>query len=326
MKNILLVCNRSNIDKALRRSMAHLTTCCQIEIVANGYQAYYELSNRAFELIIIDAEIEGIDSLELVESIGYIDPGIPVILMLKEKHRALWGEARVLRADPILRPFKPLIFLRLVDTLLHQHLERYRDLSEILTATLQSLTAQPGTVCAFLADGDGQVLLDTNTVDRELLASLAQLAARPPDTAVSKKQYAAGHPLVAAPPAKHDHTLFVASVIENLRLAMLVGSNGRLDEPENVHPLLNAATERIRQAILKNAYLENSTTENDASGTELSEIGSPVDSVILLKLSANTIELPAEPDTIEDDEVAINWQILSNSADTLSRLETILSS
>jgi DNA-binding NtrC family response regulator len=116
MKRILLICSRENIDPPLRRSLSHLAGSCQIEVVSDSFQAYDVLMDKAFDLIIVDFEIRGIDSLELIESIEYIDPGIPIILLLQQQHKAVRGLAHHLNANPILQPFKPLTFLRLVDT------------------------------------------------------------------------------------------------------------------------------------------------------------------------------------------------------------------
>jgi DNA-binding NtrC family response regulator len=149
MKTILLVCDHSNIDGPLRRSLAHLVKCCEINIIPDGYQAFNELSVKAFDLIIIDFESPGADALELVESVQYIDPGVPVILLLKQEHKLIWDTARHLKAHPLIRPFKPLKFLRRVDKLLHKQLNRYRHLAEDLHQTLETLRKQTEAACTF---------------------------------------------------------------------------------------------------------------------------------------------------------------------------------
>ncbi len=130
MKKILVACDHSRIDRSLRRSLAHLVKSCEITIVHNGYEAFSELSDQAFDLCVIDFLLPGLDSLELVESIQYIDPGVPVILMLEQAHKTVWNTARHLKAQPLVRPFKPLRFLRLVDKLLLGHLNHYRELAK----------------------------------------------------------------------------------------------------------------------------------------------------------------------------------------------------
>lgn len=305
MKSILLVCTRSNIDTPLRRSLAHLANSCQVEIVADGYAAFKELSERAFNLVIIDFEIGEIDGLELAESVSYIDPDVPVILMLGQLHKAMWGEARTLNASPILRPFKPLTFLRLVDTLLHHHLERFRDLSEALQTVLASLAELPGVASAFLAAADGQTLLAANPPEPEYLAALGQLAAAPPGPD------APGQPLLALNPAEQDHELLVLPVLENLVLAVLASSAAA-----NVEPKLAQAIRAMRQAVGRHSAAQ----ADDAPDT-------PAGHPTVIPVRLNREPAAASPPPVEAgvDDVAVNWAILSGNADTLTRLRDILS-
>lgn len=307
MKSILLVCARSNIDTPLRRSLAHLVNSCQVEIVADGYAAFKELSERAFNLVIIDFEIGEIDGLELAESVSHIDPDVPVILMFNQPHKAMWGQARALNASPILRPFKPLTFLRLVDTLLHYHLERFRDLSEALQTVLESLAELPGVTSAFLAAADGRTLLAANPPEPEYLAALGQLAAAPPSPD------APGQPLLALNPAEQDHELLVLPVLDNLLLAVLAPLGQAA--PVELEPKLAQASQAMRLAVSQHsaAHVDD---EPDAPAGQLT--------VIPIRFNR---EPAASPPPIEAglDDVAVNWAILSGNADTLTRLRDILS-
>jgi CheY-like chemotaxis protein len=302
----------------LRRSLAHLANSCQVEIAANGYQAYNELEQRAFDLIIVDFEITGIDSLELVESIEYIDPGVPVILMLNQTQREMWGAARALNANPILRPFKPLIFLRLVDTLLHQQLERYRDLSEMLSNILTTLSKHPAVTHAFLVEDSGQVLMGAGRRQENLLEPLGALAAAQLATSsVPVEQYTQGETLLASDPSQQDHELHVTGVIENMFLALVTAETIPPTDPNQVWKQIGAATQEIRRAFYKNAF--HDTESPDEPVAEAARISVP------LKLAAdpgfsNAASFP-EPD---QDEVAINWQIITNNSNVLSRLQSIL--
>jgi DNA-binding NtrC family response regulator len=119
---MLLACPPLQVDPQLRRSLVRLVNSCHIEIVHDGYQLFQILSDRTFDLFIIDFAIPGIDSLELIESIRYIDPGVPVILIVPQNQPGLAKMAQQLMAHPIIRPFEPITFLRLVDRLLPQRL------------------------------------------------------------------------------------------------------------------------------------------------------------------------------------------------------------
>jgi DNA-binding response OmpR family regulator len=312
MKTILLVCDRRNIDTSLRRSLAHLVKSCQIEIVADSYEAFQEMLTRAFDLVIIDFEVSGIDCLELIESIGYVDPGVPIIVMLKKEHRAVWGDARYLQANPILRPFKPLVFLRLVDTLLHQHLERYRELSEALSRILNELTAAAAASFTLLVDHSGQILQSTSDTDNELMQALGWLTSLQQD-AIDERAQVQFEKLVAGSPQEKDHDLYIAPVIDHLTLGLLAHATPGSLPSDDLWRNIDDATVQIRQIIAENAYIDNLDTE------EL-----PANTSVPLKLSdqpyLSTAFAPAEA-----DEVSVNWAIISGNSTALSRLQDILS-
>lgn len=300
MKSILLVCHRDNIDRPLRRSIAHLVNSCQVEIIPDGYHAFQTLTQKAFDLIIIDLTIEGMDSLELAESINHIDPGVPVILMINQEHKSMWGAARTFNANPILRPFKPLTFLRLVDTLLHQHLERYRDLSDTIKSALQTLSWLPQVDCAFLLEEAGLPLMAVGRLtDESILEIVAQLSAAPV-TALSAQ--------LTATPA--DHNLYLATIVENLYLALLVETGAQpLDD---LWLQIDTVVQDIKEALYTNTFLEAPPTAPDDTVLP--------DNPIAHKLIPLNLALPPEagPDLV-------NWDILSGQPNVLSRLQHILS-
>jgi len=182
-KNILLVCEHPQLDLPLQRSLAHLAKCCEITHVYEGHQFFEQLSTAVFDLIIINFEIGDYDGLELVESVQYIDPGVPVILMVDESQKAIWQAALRLKAQPIIRPFKPLSFLRLVDKLLHQHLNYYRQLTATLKTVLAALANQTSAQCAVLLDESGEVILITGEIPG---VSPAQLGERLAESFIKK--------------------------------------------------------------------------------------------------------------------------------------------
>ena len=103
-KNIIVVCEQSHIDEPLRRSLAHLVKSCEITIVHSGHQFFDAFLANSFDLIIVDFELPEGDSLELVESVQYVDLGVPVILMLEQTHKAIWDTARNLRLILLFAP------------------------------------------------------------------------------------------------------------------------------------------------------------------------------------------------------------------------------
>jgi DNA-binding response OmpR family regulator len=310
MKNILLVCDRANIDTPLRRSLAHLVNSCQVDVVSDGFAAFQELSKQVFNLVVIDFSLNGIDGLELAESVAYIDPDVPVVMMFDQVHRQMWGAARSLNANPILRPFKPLTFLRLVDTLLHQHLERFRELSELMQTILYTLTKQPVTSCAMLVEGDGQMLLSAQNLETEQMRRLARMAA----AHMLSDAIPPHEPLLALNDAEKDHNLFVATVLENLLLAVLVPANQNLSTTDDLWVQIDDSAEALRQGVY----------QHTAASAEF-EYASRKTSIPVRLTDERRSPEDAPSPTDDEDDVTVNWAILTSNADTLDRLKNILS-
>lgn len=320
MKSILVICNQPHIDIPLRRSLAHLVKSCQVEVVPDGYHAFDELAQKTFDLIIVDSEITGIDSLEMVESVEYIDPGVPVILMLKQEHKAMWGPARRLGAHPILRPFKAITFLRLIDTLLHEHLERYREMAESLQTLLEELSTKIESTITFLVDAAGQPLIFTGPAEKELVEMLGQLAAGAPQNS----------PLLPPEHAQNDHTMYLTPVLENLYLAMIWPAQASPSPSAAVWQQIDTTAKAVQTVFLEYAAFNTpdaspaGDTEEPQGDTHPARLSIPP---IPLRLDAGaTPEPPAEPppekeEADEEDNVAVNWQIISDTSSVLTRLQ-----
>jgi CheY-like chemotaxis protein len=243
MKRILVACDPASMDAPLRRSLAHLVKSCEIDVVHDGYAAFEELSAHPFDLLVFDFSLSGIDSLELVESVQYIDPGVPVILLLQAAHKSM-RESASLKAHPMLCPFKPLKFLRLVDKLLHQQLNRYRQLAGALETALEALRQQTGTPCVFLVEENGQLLLTKGELGADLVDALGNLVVglavldEEMDQLFSRDETLYHHYHTAP----KDHGLYVIPLTANLRLALL--SPLATEVPESVFPLAGVGQRR----------------------------------------------------------------------------------
>lgn len=325
MKTALIVCRQSNIDTPLRRSLAHLVKSCRVEVVSDGYQAFNELQANTFDLIIIDSEIDGIDGLELAESIEHIDPGVPLIFMLKQSQKALWGPARQVAANPIFRPFKPITFLRLIDTLLHQQVERYRGLSDSLQSILHTLQSQTNTLEAFLIEDSGQILVSTDDVENPIMRSLGYLAAnRVVTQGLFNTEPDEEDTLLAKNLSEKDHELFITPVFENLHLALIAPVTLPQTPANETWNQIDAAVQEIKQTFIEYTTLQATPTANGVSknykdtvtGSQLSSNKKHI--LVPLKLDAQIT--PPVKDSEPDDDVAVNWNILSNSSTVLNRL------
>jgi DNA-binding NarL/FixJ family response regulator len=316
MKNILLICQHPHIDTPLRRSLAHLVNSCYIEIIAGGHLALDALKVKTFDLIIIDSALPDIDSLELIESIDYMDPGLPIILMVRQEHRLLWGPAQNAGANPILRPFKPLAFLRLVDTLLHAQLERYRELAKTLELGLITLSHQTHASLAFLVESSGSILLATTNANDPLLEALARLVIAP---MIDQEPDPELNPLIASQPSEADHELYSLAVTDQLRLAVLLPIG--LTPP--VIPLWLQI--EVTGYAIKEAFIEYEITGATSLTSEISTTDETLSSerlVIPLKLEADLSQSPlASSEEGEEENLYVNWQIISNKSTVLNRLQ-----
>jgi DNA-binding NarL/FixJ family response regulator len=325
MKNILVVCGQPDIDAPLRKSLGHLVNSCEIRVTPNGFQAFDELGLDTFDLIVIDSEITGIDSLELVESVDYIDPGIPVILMLHEAHQVLWGPSRTLRVNPIVRPFKPVTFIRLVDTLLHEHLERYRDLAETLKSILDSLRQEAQATVTFLTDGSGSTLVASGELDDNLLRPLGAIVAgqvtgntRPEDLPDLQSS------LLAQTALETDHKLYVTIALENLYLALILPTNAAQPAVTEIWHWLDLKTRDVALAFFENITFMASRTADEedwpSNGVGLSKDPDHDHVEIPLKLTSAVPVVESHPAPDETAEPSINWQIIPDTSNLVDRL------
>ena len=312
MKSILVVCDQVDIDVPLRKSLGHLVNSCQLRVTSNGYQAFDELALTTFDLMVVDSEITGIDSLELVESVDYIDPGIPVIVMLHPAHQLLWGPARMLKANPILRPFKPLTFLRLVDTLLHEYLERYRDLAETLKTILTSLGQATEATVTFLVDGSGSPLISTGQLDDDVLRALGAEAigslAGNVSPATPRSRFLADNEL------KKDHELYLTTALENLYLGLISPASATQPAATGVWDEIDLKAAEVARAFYENATFATSQTfgrEEWVRGGDNPDKDPQQDHrVVPLTLTPATADVEPSPQAEETDQDSINWQII----------------
>lgn len=314
MKNILLACAPSRIDSPLRRSLAHLAKSCQIDVAHDGHLVFEELYAKAFDLIIIDFVISGVDSLELVESIQYIDSGIPVILMIPEAHKAIANTARQLKAQPIIRPFKPLTFLRLVDQLLHQHLNRYRQLVITLQNTVGFLRAVTNAACTFLVEETGQVLTSNGEANQISLEALANLTVQ--SYIQAKELGKLSHQdknLYVSTGAEEAYHLYTTAVAENLYLALIMAITPRPCNTSTVWVQLDKAAGEIRRAFQSQTGVN--LLEEEVADSGLNRIFIP------LKPSGDPIWGDEPADLAADTEDHnINWQFITQVPALSNRL------
>lgn len=311
MKNILLACPSTQIDIPMRHSLNHLVSSCQIDIAHNGYQALEALTLKAFDLIIIDFTIPDIDSLELTESVQYIDPGVPVILMIPQAHQSISEAVLKLKAYPVIRPFKPLSFLRLIDQLLHQYLNRYRHLTQNLADHVDKLRLHLHAVAAFLCDDSGYVMTSSGTLPEASLETMAQWLVGWDQDSVNAQSNQKN--TFTAPAAESAAGIYYTTFTGNLYLAVMVSLPAHSHQSANeIWSLLKQVARDIRKAF--KLYVGVSTGMLDSGQLNIGYYFIPQSLTPPLWATPSTKVSGAE------DEVALNWQIINRDSNVLSRL------
>lgn len=79
-KRILLV-DDDDLNREILNSYLNLILDCQTVAVANGYTALIQLQQQAFDLLLTDYHMPGMNGLILAEAARQIIPDIPIVLM-----------------------------------------------------------------------------------------------------------------------------------------------------------------------------------------------------------------------------------------------------
>lgn len=311
MKKILVAHNEANVDRALQRSLTHLAKSCQITTVHDGYCALEQIGLQAFDLVIMDTDLPGADSLELVEGIQYIDPGVPAIMILQQAQPDLLTAVRHLKGHPIVRPYKPLRFLRLVDRLLHQQLNQYRQLADRLTTILAELCSQTNAPYAFLVSGSGQVVISSSETELISPEWLGQLVVNSLTHAGEFWELPKADDVMnLAYLVKQDYGLYLALVAENLHLALI--SAGARDSDQGAPETWQQVQTVVKQARV--ALDDQLQTDLAPSSRE----NAPTQIYIPLNLNFNSeLTPPDQP----NDQIMANWDLINHRSDVLSRLD-----
>jgi len=251
-----------------------------------------------------------------LESVEHSHPDVPVILMLNQGHKAMWGPARRLKANPILLPFKPLTFLRLIDTLLHEHLEHYHQLAETLQSILEKLCIPIQAHITFLVDEAGQPLISAGETEINLLEELGDLALRTKMTDwLPDGEEHQDITLLAQSDTDKDHELYLTHVTKELQLALVFPTEASHLTPIDVWQWIDATAQEVRTAFReatseKNASILNEY-KNGATNQNRTVIPLKLDPAFISKENGGPQEM-----------ASINWDINFGSPNTLARLQS----
>lgn len=118
MKKILI----AEDEVALRSLMTHLLTAqgFQVTRVANGLEAWQEITEANFDLLITDATMPLMCGEELIEKARMVRPEMPILLISADRARIRGAAERRLPCALLAKPFRPTELVKQVGRLVGQ--------------------------------------------------------------------------------------------------------------------------------------------------------------------------------------------------------------
>jgi DNA-binding NtrC family response regulator len=80
-KRILIVDDEIEMVLLLRASLSRLTNGHQVETAGSGEEALRKMASQAFDLVITDLRMPGMNGLELIERVQAFYPGTKLVLI-----------------------------------------------------------------------------------------------------------------------------------------------------------------------------------------------------------------------------------------------------
>jgi CheY-like chemotaxis protein len=192
-RRILIVDDDVELATLLRQALRDVGNDVEIQLARDADEALAKISKRAFDLVVTDIKMTGLDGLQLVEILKRLDPTIKTIAMTAYSSAEIESQARSLHVyHYIAKPFTIGEFRRVVREALaveEPAPARPRHLSDVQRATVEehlaSLRASTQAHTVFLANGHGRPVcvdsfsseLDMAGLCNALVTSTAGLAA-----------------------------------------------------------------------------------------------------------------------------------------------------
>lgn len=182
-KRILIVDDEAAVLSILKNSLKKLGPYYEVVAVTDGFTALAKLKKQPFDLIVTDYKMAGMDGLELLEAIRFVQPGTRVIMITAYGNDSVEAEARRLEAYRYLtKPFELDSFRQVVQEalgdlaiskpgILIMSDERYRQAVHLL----EQMQRNVGARCIFLTDISGRTIARTGNTEKIPIEEIATL-------------------------------------------------------------------------------------------------------------------------------------------------------
>jgi DNA-binding response OmpR family regulator len=314
--HILIVDDEPKVGFFLKKSLELSQDNCRVSTARSGKQALEVLETSEIDLLITDLRMPGISGLELIRRVRESSPQTRTILITAYGSDKVKVEARRLEVYRyVAKPFNVRDFTGVVDQALKEialtrpEFTIFSDKSfERITTRLEELCADVDAHCAYLADMQGQRLVEvgpTEGIDSTMLLTL--LAGGFATSAELARQFNGGQAINLSYQEGEHYDIYSANVGESLIVAMLFDRSVQKSRVGMVWLYTRRAIDDL-QAIL-------STLDNDSPSWEFeddfeSTIMAELDTAFSGDFSAVESVIESEPRVTGEDS-----GLSSNSGD-----------
>ncbi len=270
--HILIVDDEPKVGFFLKKSLELSQKNCRVSTARSGQQALQIVEDSTVDLLITDLRMPGISGLELIRRVRESSPATRTILITAYGSDKVKAEARRLEVYRyVAKPFNVRDFTGVVDEALKKiALSRpgftiFSDKSfERITSRLEELRADVDAHCAYVADMQGQRLVEvgpTEGVDSTMLLTL--LAGGFATSAELARQFNGGSAINLSYQEGENYDIYSVNVGDSLIVAMLFDRSVQKSRVGMVWLYTRRAVDDL-QAIL-------STLDNDSPAWEFED-------------------------------------------------------
>ncbi|MDM8528843.1 response regulator [Anaerolineales bacterium HSG24] len=182
-KHILIVDDESSVRMVLKGAIKRLGSDYTVTTAKDGFAAIDALHQQAFDLVVTDFNMEGIDGLELIETVRYQQPQAKTIMITAYGYDGLETAVKQFQAYRYLtKPLEISKFRAVVKQALTESTTKHPNIFALSDAQfntvhdiLKQLQVDVNARCVFLTDANGNTIARVGDAGKIRLANLASL-------------------------------------------------------------------------------------------------------------------------------------------------------